>query len=85
VLTLIGVRVLLTASQVIVTQYIRVRAVGRITRSQDAVRVLKIEDLPRRRRDTRPAGRPPGSDKLFRDGGGLALAALSFWTRTSRP
>lgn len=47
VLALIGVGVLLTVAQVAVTQYIRIRAVGRITRSQDAVRVLEIEDRRR--------------------------------------
>ena len=46
-LGLIGVGVLLTATQVAVTQIIRLRASARITRSQDAVRVLEIEDLPR--------------------------------------
>jgi hypothetical protein len=47
VLALIGVGVLLTVAQVAVTQYIRIRAIGRITRSQDAVRVLEIEDRRR--------------------------------------
>jgi hypothetical protein len=44
-LALVGVSVLLTATQVIVTQIIRLRASGKITRSQDALRVLEIEDL----------------------------------------
>ena len=61
VLALLGAGVLLTAVQVIVTQYIRIRAVHQVTRSQDAVRVLEIEDLPRRRRDT------PGPNGLALD------------------
>jgi hypothetical protein len=55
VLTLIGVGVLLSSAQVIVTQIIRLRASARITRSQDAVRVLEIEDLP----STKGRFRPP--------------------------
>lgn len=47
-LTLAGVGVLLTAFQVCVTQIIRLRASARISRSQDALRVLEIEDLPHR-------------------------------------
>ena len=43
---LVGVSVLLTATQVIVTQIIRLRASARITRSHDALHVLQIEDLP---------------------------------------
>jgi len=45
-LALIGVSVVLTATQVVVTQIIRLRASGKITHSQDALRVLEIEDLP---------------------------------------
>jgi hypothetical protein len=43
---LVGISVLLTATQVIVTQIIRLRASARMIRSQDALRVLQIEDLP---------------------------------------
>jgi hypothetical protein len=49
VLALIGIGVLLTTVQVIITQVIRLHASARITRSQDALRVLEIEDLPRQR------------------------------------
>jgi hypothetical protein len=54
VLALLGVGVLLSSLQVIVTQVIRLRASARITRSQDALRVLEIEDLPRRRGRSSP-------------------------------
>lgn len=47
-LVLIGVSVLLTVAQVVVTQLIRLRASAQIVRSQDALRVLEIEDLPHR-------------------------------------
>jgi hypothetical protein len=47
---LVGVSVLLTATHVVVTQIIRLRASGKITRSQDALRVLEIEDLPHQHR-----------------------------------
>lgn len=47
---LTGVSVLLTAAQVVVTQVIRLRASEKITRSQDALRVFELEDLPHRRR-----------------------------------
>jgi hypothetical protein len=46
---LVGLSVLITVSQVVVTQVIRLRASARITRSQDALRVLEIEDLLRQR------------------------------------
>jgi hypothetical protein len=48
-LLLAGVSILLAGTQVIVTQIIRLRASARITRSQDALRVLEIEDLARQR------------------------------------
>ena len=48
-LVLVVVSVLLTLTHVIVTEIIRLRASERITRSQDALRVLEIEDLPYRR------------------------------------
>jgi hypothetical protein len=44
-LVLAGVAILLTASQKIGTQIIRLRASAHITSSQDALRVLEIEDL----------------------------------------
>jgi hypothetical protein len=50
---LVGVAVLLTAAEVIVTQIIRLRASSKITRSQDAIRVLEIEDVAHRRRQSR--------------------------------
>jgi len=49
VLTLLGVSTLLTTTHVVVTQIIRLRAINKITRSQDALRVIEIEDLPHRR------------------------------------
>jgi hypothetical protein len=49
-LVLVGVSVLLTATHVVVTQIIRLRASRKITRSQDALGVLEIEDLPHRDR-----------------------------------
>ncbi|MFZ0118877.1 MAG: hypothetical protein WAN20_20925 [Pseudonocardiaceae bacterium] len=55
---LVGVSVLLTATQVIVTQIIRLRVSARITRSQDALQVLQIEDLPHK--PTSGWARPPG-------------------------
>ena len=51
--TQLGVVSFGTATQVVVTQIIRLRASARITRSQDALRVLEIEDLARR-----PPSRP---------------------------
>jgi hypothetical protein len=50
-LALTGISVLLAATQVIVAQIIRLRASARITRSQDALRVLEMQD-------TRPRGQP---------------------------
>ena len=61
-IVLVGVSVTLTAIPVVVTQIIRLRASGKITRSQDALRVLEIEDSPNRgRQPKRPLGSPgPG-------------------------
>jgi hypothetical protein len=42
----VAASVVLTALPIIVTQVIRLRASSRITRSQDALRVLELEDLP---------------------------------------
>jgi hypothetical protein len=53
-LVLLGVTVLLTTAQVTVTQIIRLRASTLITRSQDAVRVLEIEDLSLRHHRMNP-------------------------------
>jgi hypothetical protein len=47
---LVASSTLLAAVQVIITQVIRLRASAKITCSEDAVRVLEIEDLPRRPR-----------------------------------
>ncbi len=44
-LGLLGITATLTTAHVVVTQIIRLRASARITRSQDALRVLEIEDL----------------------------------------
>jgi hypothetical protein len=46
---LVGVVVLLVATEALVTQVIRLRASKRITRSQDALRVLEIEGHYHRR------------------------------------
>jgi hypothetical protein len=46
---LLGVTTTLTAAQVAVTQVIRLRASNRITRSNDNLRVLEIQDSPRHR------------------------------------
>ncbi|OLS99370.1 hypothetical protein BJF90_39370 [Pseudonocardia sp. CNS-004] len=43
---LVAVSALPTAIEVIVTQVIRLRASSRITRSQAALRLMEIEDLP---------------------------------------
>jgi hypothetical protein len=61
-IVLVGASVTLTAIPVVVSQIIRLRASGKITRSQDALRVLEIEDLPHRgRQPRRPLGSPgPG-------------------------
>jgi hypothetical protein len=48
-LALLGLSVLLTVAHVLVTQLIRLRAINKITRSKDALRVIEIEDLPHRR------------------------------------
>lgn len=45
---LVGIAVLLTAAEVTVTQIIRLRVIDRITRSQDTLRALEIEDFPDR-------------------------------------
>jgi hypothetical protein len=47
---LLGVSTLLSTVQVVATQVIRLRASQRVTRSQDNLEVLRIEDLPRFRR-----------------------------------
>lgn len=47
---LVTISTLLSVVQVFVTQVIRLRASSKISRGQDAVRVLEIEDLPRRAR-----------------------------------
>lgn len=59
-IVLIGASVTLTAIPVVITQIIRLRASGKITRSQDALLVLEIEDLPRHRAVGR-RGDPLGS------------------------
>ena len=64
--SLLGTTAALSAVQVVVTQIIRLRASARITRGQDALRVLEIEDLPHHQQ-TSAAARwstpPPSSDK----------------------
>jgi hypothetical protein len=55
-LALLGFTAALTTGHVVVTEIIRLRASARITRSQDALRVLEIQDLPHRRR---PRSHPP--------------------------
>jgi hypothetical protein len=47
-LALLGISATLASGHVVATQIIRLRASARITRSQDALRVLEIEDLPHR-------------------------------------
>ncbi len=46
---LLGVSLLLSTTQVVVTQIIRLNACRKITSSQHALAVLEIEDLPHRR------------------------------------
>jgi len=49
-ITLVATAIVLTATRVIVTQIIRLRATDKITTSAHALRLLEIEDGPRSRR-----------------------------------
>src|SRR4051812_47640206 len=60
VLVVVGVGLVLTVVQGIVTQGIRLRAISRITSSCDALRVLEIEDPPASARTVdHPSPAPP--------------------------
>jgi hypothetical protein len=72
---LLGVSLLLMATHVVVTQIVRLRASARITRSQDALRVLEIEDLPHPHPPRRQPG-PPATRRTSAPCGQLARHSL---------
>jgi hypothetical protein len=64
--TLLAVSALLVVLQVLTTQIIRLRASNQITRSQDNLRVLEIEDLPHHRRPPTHPGPAPARTRHHR-------------------